>query len=118
MLRFIAGQISAEPTALADYAQRDETRRGHQQELLVAFGWKTIDRLTYRVLARWLVGIAWGLDQSVSLIRELLGPPRTGVRGELRPRNDQFLRRSAFSRGRPRRSNGARQSAGLEPLTL
>ena len=58
MLRFIAGQIGAEPTALADYAQRDETRREHQQELLTAFGWKAIDRLTYRVLARWLVEIA------------------------------------------------------------
>ena len=33
MLRFIAGQIGAEQTALADYAQRDETRREHQQEL-------------------------------------------------------------------------------------
>jgi hypothetical protein len=72
LLRFIAGQIGAEPTALADYAQRDETRREHQQELLRAFGWKPIDRLTYRVLARWLVEIAWGVDQSVSLVRELL----------------------------------------------
>jgi len=60
MLRFIAGQIGAEPTALADYAQRDETPREHQEELLTAFGWKAIDRLTYRVLARWLVEIAWG----------------------------------------------------------
>jgi len=77
---FIAGQIGAEPTALADYAQRDETRREYQQELLTAFGWKTIDRLTYRVLARWLVEIAWGVDQSVSLMRELLGV------GELRRR--------------------------------
>jgi TnpA family transposase len=51
MLRFIARQIGPEPTALADYAQRDETRREHQQELLTAFGWKTIDRLTYRVLS-------------------------------------------------------------------
>jgi hypothetical protein len=51
MLRFIAGQIGPEPTALADYAQRDQTRREHQQELLTAFGWKTIDRLTYRVLS-------------------------------------------------------------------
>lgn len=76
MLRFIAGQIGAGPTALADYAQRDETRREHQQELLTAFGWKTIDRLTYRVLARWLVEIAWGVDQSVSLLRELLGELR------------------------------------------
>ncbi len=41
---------------------------------------------------------------------------RTGVRGELRPRNDQFLRRSAFSRGRPRRSDGADQSS-LWPRT-
>ena len=42
MLRFIAEQIGAEPTALADYARRDETRREHQLELLSAFGWKTI----------------------------------------------------------------------------
>ena len=65
-------RLAPEPTALADYAQRDETRREHQLELLSAFGWKTIDRLTYRVLARWLVETAWGVDQSVSLVRELL----------------------------------------------
>jgi len=29
-----------------------------------------------RVLARWLVEIAWGVDQSVSLVRELLGELR------------------------------------------
>jgi hypothetical protein len=28
------------------------------------------------VLARWLVEIAWGVDQSVSLVRELLGELR------------------------------------------
>jgi TnpA family transposase len=43
MLRFIAGQIGAEPTALADYAQRDETPREHQQELLTAI-WMESDR--------------------------------------------------------------------------
>ena len=34
MLRFIAGQVGAESTALADYAQRDERSRENQQELL------------------------------------------------------------------------------------
>jgi len=76
MLGFIAGQIGAEPSALGDYAQRDETRREHQLELLSALGWKAIDRLTYRVLARWLVDIAWGVDQGVSLVHELLGELR------------------------------------------
>jgi hypothetical protein len=78
-LRFIAGQIGAEPTALADYAQRDETRREHQQELLTAFGWKTIDRFDLSSsgsLAGREVEIAWGVDQSVSLVRELLGELR------------------------------------------
>ena len=76
MLGFIAGQIGAEPSALGDYAQRDGTRREHQLELLSALGWKAIDRLTYRVLARWLVDIAWGVDQSISLVHELLGELR------------------------------------------
>lgn len=76
MLGFIAGQIGAEPSALANYAQRDETRREHQRELLSAFGWKAIDRLTYLVLARWLVEIAAGVDQSVSLLRDLLNELR------------------------------------------
>jgi TnpA family transposase len=43
MLRFIARQIGAEPTALADYAQRDETRR--EQPVGTPFGiWVENDR--------------------------------------------------------------------------
>jgi Domain of unknown function (DUF4158) len=76
MLGFIAGQIGADPSALATYARRDETRREHQLELLSAFGWQRLDRSTYRVLHRRLVEIAWGVDQSVSLLRELLGELR------------------------------------------
>ena len=66
--------------ALADEAQRDETRRQHTEKLLSAFA--------YRVLARWLVetrplGTSTKASLSRSLLRELLGQLRP--RGILKP---------------------------------
>ena len=69
--------------ALADYALRDETRRQHQLKLLSAFGWKTIDSSSSSNALAGRDETAWDLDQSVSLLPELLGQLRP--RGILKP---------------------------------
>jgi hypothetical protein len=41
MLRWIAEQVSADPSSLQGYAERDQTRREHFIELLNEYGWRS-----------------------------------------------------------------------------
>src|SRR5262245_43586918 len=68
ILRFVADQIGAPPSALASYARRDQTRRSHLVELLNEYGWRNFRIREYRELSHWLKEQARGTDQGMALV--------------------------------------------------
>jgi len=72
LVRVIAHQIEIDPGQIAEYAQRDETRREHFSELLTAFDWHTFGLREYRELSAWLNDVARTTDQGIALVRALM----------------------------------------------
>ena len=58
MLRWIAEQVSADPSSLQGYAERDQTRREHFIELLNEYGWRSFGLYEHRELSTWLMNQA------------------------------------------------------------
>jgi Domain of unknown function (DUF4158) len=69
MLRWIAEQVSADPSSLQDYAERDQTRREHFIELLNEYGWRSFG-------LSWLMNQARSTDQGMALVVLLIGELR------------------------------------------
>lgn len=72
MLDFVAGQLSLDPVAFADYAQRDQTRREHLAEIQICHGYRPFSRTLYREFAAWLLPIAFTTRKGAVLVATLL----------------------------------------------
>ena len=101
--------------ALADDAQRDETRRQHHRKTPFGISMENDRSFAYRVLTRWLVETrplgtstkAVSLSLSLSRARELLG--RLRPRGILKPWMAELARLAAV---RPHRAWSGRNKSG------
>jgi TnpA family transposase len=67
LLGFVAAQLRVSPDVWDIYAQRDQTRREHLQEILERLGLKQFDRITYRQIAKWLLPAALQTTQGLVL---------------------------------------------------
>ena len=76
MLKFVAGQLSLAPDVLADYAQRDQTRRAHLTEIQGVEGYRPFDRALYRELAVWLLPFSFTTEKGSALVAILLNELR------------------------------------------
>lgn len=101
MLQFIAEQVGASPSRVAEYAMRDETRREHLAELLSRFDWRTFGLREHREASAWLMTLARSTDQGLVLVRALLDELRQ--RRILAPALSVLDRLAAAVRHRARR---------------
>jgi TnpA family transposase len=113
MLRFIADQIAAPPSALGGYAERDQTRRSHIVELLNEYGWRSVGVRDYRELSAWLREQAWGTDQGMALVTLLIGEVRR--RRIVVPTLPVLERLTLSARARARREANAALTVELTP---
>ena len=72
MLNFVAGQLSLDPALYADYAQRDETGRGHLVEIQTCQGYRLFSHTLYREFAAWLLPLALTTEKGPALVATLL----------------------------------------------
>jgi hypothetical protein len=68
MLRFIAQQVGAEPSDLAGYAARDQTRREHAVEVMREYDFAAFSVKHYRASLPWLTEQARGTDNGLALV--------------------------------------------------
>ena len=68
MLRWIAGQVNADPGDIEGYAKRDPTRREHFLELLQEYGWQNFGLQQFREMSAWLMNQARTTDLGTALI--------------------------------------------------
>jgi len=67
LLGLVAAQLRVSPGVWDIYAQRDQTRREHLQEILERLGLKQFDRITHREIAKWLLPTALQTTQGLLL---------------------------------------------------
>ena len=67
LLGMVAAQLRVSPDVWDIYAQRDQTRREHLQEILERLGLKQFDRITHREIAKWLLPTALQTTQGLVL---------------------------------------------------
>ena len=67
LLGLVAAQLRVSPDVWDIYAQRDQTRREHLQEILERLGLKQFDRITHREIAKWLLPTALQTTQGLVL---------------------------------------------------
>jgi hypothetical protein len=72
MLRWIAVQVSADPSDIESYAKRDPTRREHFLELLQEYSWRSFGLHEYREMSVWLMNQARSTDLGMALITLLI----------------------------------------------
>ena len=72
MLRWIAGQVSADPSDIESYGKRDPTRREHFLELLQEYSWRSFGLHEYREMSAWLMNQARSTDLGMALITLLI----------------------------------------------
>ena len=72
MLRWIAGQVNADPGDIESYAKRDPTRREHFLELLQEYSWQNFGLQQYREMSAWLMNQARSTDLGMALITLLI----------------------------------------------
>lgn len=76
MLRWIAGQVSADPGDIESYAKRDPTRREHFLELPQDYSWHSFGLHEYREMSAWLMNQARSTDLGLALITLLISELR------------------------------------------
>jgi hypothetical protein len=76
MLRWIAVQVSADPSDIESYAKRDPTRREHFLELLQEYSWRSFGLHEYREMSVWLMNQARSTDLGMALITLLISELR------------------------------------------
>ena len=67
LLGLVAAQLRVSPGVWDIYAQRDQTRREHLQEILARLGLNQFDRITPRDTEKWLLPIALQTTQGLVL---------------------------------------------------
>ena len=71
-LAFVAGQLRVPPDALADYAERHQTRREQLRSLRATFGFRMFDPEHRRELLGWLVPVALGNTDAMAIAAALM----------------------------------------------
>jgi hypothetical protein len=72
LLGMVAAQLKLSPSVWALYAERDQTRREHLQELIDRLQLSQFDRASYRAIAEWLLPIAMQTTQGIALVRAVV----------------------------------------------
>ncbi len=72
MIAFVAEQVGAPPSAFADYALRDQTRREHTAELQAALGMRRFGFAGWRTCLRVGADAAWATDRGEPIVRAML----------------------------------------------
>lgn len=104
MIAFIAHQLGIPATAFADYAQRDQTRRGHVIELQKYLGLRSFGLSDWRSSLRIGGNVAWATDRGEPIVLAILAhlrangvvlPPtmvleRIGLAARVRARKKTF----------------------------
>jgi hypothetical protein len=67
LLGLVAAQLKVSPDVWDLYANRDQTRREHLQEIFGRLGLKQFDRITHREIAKWLLPTALQTTQGLVL---------------------------------------------------
>jgi hypothetical protein len=108
---FIAEQLGLNAAHFSDYAERDQTRREHVQEIETALGLHTLNRSLYRELAAWLLPTALATEHGPTLVTTLLEELR--VRRIVCPPLAAVERLAGSVRARAQRQLWRRLSEGL-----
>jgi hypothetical protein len=77
MIAFVARQVGALPTAFADYALRDQTRREHAVELQQQLRVRSFRLTDWRACLQVGAGAAWGTDRGEPIVQAMLAHLRT-----------------------------------------
>jgi hypothetical protein len=72
LLGLFAAQLKVSAGVWDLYANRDQTRREHLQEILDRLSLKQFDRVTHRQIAKWLLPIAMQATQGIVLAQALI----------------------------------------------
>jgi len=72
VIQWVARQVRAEPSAWANYGERDETRREHLQELRAYLGLSPFGLSDFRFLVRGLTDLAMQTDKGLVLAAQAL----------------------------------------------
>jgi Domain of unknown function (DUF4158) len=77
MIAFVARQVGALPTAFADYALRDQTRREHAVELQQQLRLRSFRLADWRACLQVGASVAWGIDRGEPIVEAMLAHLRT-----------------------------------------
>jgi hypothetical protein len=99
MLSFVAEQLGVPPGALAAYAARDQTRRGHAAELQAALRLRSFRLADWRARLRVGAEAAWATDRGGPIVAAMLAHLRQ--EGVVVPRPAVLERTPATTTGRP-----------------
>jgi hypothetical protein len=72
LLALVAAQLRVSPRVWDLYAQRDQTRREHLQEIFERLGLKPLDRIVYRAIAKGLLPTALQTTQGLVLAQTVV----------------------------------------------
>ena len=72
LIRLVTSQLKIDPSAWADYAIRDQTRREHLVELQSFFGFQPFTMAHYRSEVQRLDELAWQTDKGIALATALV----------------------------------------------
>jgi hypothetical protein len=71
IVEFVAAQLGLPPSAWSEYAERDQTRREHLQELQRHLGLRLLTVADYRSLAAWVTALAMQTSKGIVLVEGL-----------------------------------------------
>jgi TnpA family transposase len=77
MIAFVGRQVGALPTAFADYALRDQTRREHAVELQQQLRLRSFRLADWRACLQVGASVAWGIDRGEPIVEAMLAHLRT-----------------------------------------
>jgi Domain of unknown function (DUF4158) len=77
MIAFVARQVGALPTAFADYALRDQTRRKHAVEQQQQLRLRSFRLADWRTSLQVGASAAWGIDRGEPIVQAMLAHLRT-----------------------------------------
>lgn len=111
MIAFIAHQLGIPATAFADYAQRDQTRRGHVIELQKYLGLRSFGLCDWRSSLRIGGNVAWATDRGEPIVLAILAHLR--LSGVVIPSTMVLERIGLAARARARKKTFEVLAAGM-----
>src|SRR3954452_21077880 len=79
LLAFVAEQLGTSPATFADYARRDQTRRGHAAELQAILGLRSFRLSDWLTRLRLGAGAVWATDGGEPIVQAMLTHLRIGA---------------------------------------